>query len=710
MEGSMTRTGPLAAVAADDLDGTGSRALLDAARLRDRLTQLIGDLDGALAACDVDLASAALAEAQQVAPGSLGLGSHERFLNGPLGQATIDPSGTVHVANAGVIRLLRLPRERVVGHSLAGVLVRGARPQWFEMLHKVFGGGERVVLEVPLAASPIAGTEVGSRWIRVAASPLPGPPGASPKATVLFWDVSEERAALARLRQSEAGFRSLIERLPEAVIVHRNGQVGYANPSAARCFGVAAAVELVGERVEQLVHPEDMTECRTAWLAASRETAAPTPRHVRMRRADRGWWVAEVADLSVLFDGDWSVVTLARDLTEQRALQARLMLTDRLSNMGTLAAGLAHEINNPLQYMTANTQVVRADLAELAVELRAGTVRNEKAALRLEEAGVCLSDVAAGEQRVGELVRELRGFSRVSDRQVPVDVAAVVKAALRVVGNELHFRARVVVDLPDTMPRVMADEGRLFQVFLNLLVNAAQAIPAGDADAHRVQVTTETVGQQVIVRVSDTGCGMDMDQAAHIFEPFYTTKDVGEGTGLGLAICASIVRGIGGDIEVASRPGEGSVFSVRLPVDPREKTQQGEAASAPVRRVSARCRVLVVDDEPAIRKALSRALGTRHEVVGAGSARDAVALLEDDDAFDLVLSDVLMDRGGGPELHDWLEAHRPALRERLVFMTGGAFMPRAAAFVEKVDRPVLDKPIRVDDVERILVGLMDKSD
>lgn len=678
--------------------GLPSPGLVELVELRDRLRGLLVDVERAVEQGDTQGADALLSAVARIAPDAYAHGAGGAFLNPPTGQGAIDLSGTLHSANAGLARLLRVPQDRATGRGVHTHIHRDAWPEWFGMLRRVFQRGERAEAQVPLR-----GVGAHPRWVRIVAVPSQVAEGQPPRALALFFDVSDERAALTRLRQSEEGFRSLIERLPEAIIVHRSGVVAYANPAAARCFGVADPVELFGELAEHLVVPEDVDAARAAWIEAARSHEASPPRRVRLRRADGGTWTAQVTDLPVVFDGHWQVVTVAHDLTEQRAVQARLMLADRLSSMGILSAGLAHEINNPLQYMMANTQLVRADLRALAARLREGTDA-ESAARRLDEINGCLSDVAAGERRVAELVRELRGVSRVSDQHTSVHIPAVVRAALRVAGNELQFRARIETEFPDTLPPVHGDEGRLFQVFLNLLVNAAQAIPAGDPERNVVSVRARQAGDSLFIVVADTGCGMTREQAAHAFEPFYTTKDVGEGTGLGLAICASIVRGMGGEIHVQSEVGDGSAFTMRLPLLPGvdEDEEAVPVDPVPARRADDRRRILVVDDEPAIRDALSRAIGVLHDVVAVASAEDAIRLLSDDAEFDLILSDVLMDRGGGPELYAWLERTRPGLLGRLAFMTGGAFLPRSAEFVKQVSAPVLEKPIRAGDVVRLL--------
>jgi len=245
------------------------------------------------------------------------------------------------------------------------------------------------------------------------------------------------------------------------------------------------------------------------------------------------------------------------DITENKALQSRLLLADRMAALGTLAAGVAHEVNTPLAYVISNLDFVRDSLSHL----EAGT----HPIPRLIETRRALADASEGAERVRVIVRDLKTFSRTGEDRHPLDVLDVLRSALHLASSEIRLRARLVQDLAP-VPAVTANASRLGQVFLNLLLNAAQALPDDRAAEHEVRVTTSVdVGGWANVDVRDTGCGIPAELLGRIFDPFFTTKPAGIGTGLGLGICQEIVSGLGGAIEVESTVGRGSLFRVRLP-------------------------------------------------------------------------------------------------------------------------------------------------
>ncbi|MEO6772547.1 MAG: ATP-binding protein, partial [Kofleriaceae bacterium] len=275
-----------------------------------------------------------------------------------------------------------------------------------------------------------------------------------------------------------------------------------------------------------------------------------------------------------------------------------------------------------------------------------------------------------------------------------VELAPVIHYAARMAAAELKHRAKLVLDLADLAP-VTGNETRLGQVFLNLLINAAQALSPGMADRHTITVSARVEGDRVIVSVSDTGAGMDPSLVARIFEPFVTTKS--HGTGLGLAISHGIVSRLGGTIEVDSAPGIGTTFRVALPVARRataEAPSQPEAEA--VSHLERRPRVLVIDDEPLLIKATARILEAEADVVVADMAKRALALFEQGEHFDVILCDLLMPEMTGIELFTRVSTTWPELAQRFVFLTGGVFSRQAATFLETCGRPWLDKPFRTD--------------
>jgi two-component system cell cycle sensor histidine kinase/response regulator CckA len=277
-------------------------------------------------------------------------------------------------------------------------------------------------------------------------------------------------------------------------------------------------------------------------------------------------------------------------------------------------------------------------------------------------------------------------------------MAKVIDLAISLAFNQIKYRARVIRDL-ETVPTVLASEGRLSQVLLNLLLNAAHAIEDGAIDRNSIRVQLTTEDDQVIVEVQDTGHGILDEDLPRLFDPFFTTKPHGKGTGLGLPVSRSIIEGFGGSLTVTSKPGQGSTFRLALPVatetgdeptpdEPREETTQMSG------------RVLVVDDEEAVRNMLGRVLAC-HETRLAQDGNSARQILEVDQDFDLIICDLMMPGMSGMELHAWLTGVNRPLAEKMVFVTGGTFTAQARAFLDQVPNARLDKPFNLKDLRRL---------
>jgi two-component system cell cycle sensor histidine kinase/response regulator CckA len=376
-------------------------------------------------------------------------------------------------------------------------------------------------------------------------------------------------------------------------------------------------------------------------------------------------------------------IAVATDVTDRHRMQAQLSRTERLASLGMLAAGVAHEVNNPLSFVLGNLELMQQDVARASGQASGGA---------LGEFAERVRDARTGAERVRAIVAELRAFSRVQEQaERPVDVRAAIHSALAMTNNEIRHRARLALDLAD-LPNVMADEGRLEQVLINLLINAAQAIPEGDADANEIRVVASPDPNGVRIEVHDTGRGIAPDLLHKIFEPFYTTKAVGAGTGLGLAICHTIVAALGGRIDIESAPGRGTTARVVLPavsgavevrrVDVPEPTRTGRPG-----------RVLLIDDEPLIVKVLAAMLASEHNVTCETSAEAALARLRAGERFDAIVCDLTMPQLTGMDLHEALLKLAPDQARAMLFMTGGAFTPRARAFLDQLADPALDKPI-----------------
>jgi signal transduction histidine kinase len=370
---------------------------------------------------------------------------------------------------------------------------------------------------------------------------------------------------------------------------------------------------------------------------------------------------------------------------ERRRMQDQLIISDRMASMGTLAAGIAHEINNPLAAVSANLDLAIRDVSRWAEQLGLAA---DFADVREE-----LQDARDSAQRIRSIVMDLRIFSRSdADKKRPIDVQTILESTLRMARNEIRHRARVVKSY-QAVPPVDASESRLGQVFLNLIVNATQAIDEGKAEENEIRISTRRDGDgRVVVEITDTGPGMAPDVLGRLFTPFFTTKPVGVGTGLGLSICHRIISDLGGSIRVESSMGKGTTFLVLLPPARTGVTADPRTAPLTVAASQRRGRVLVVDDEPLISKAVKRTLASDLDVTTFNRAEEALKEIENGQRFDVIICDLMMPHMTGMDLHAAVGHVDPEQAHRMIFLTGGAFSVRARAFLEEVSNRRIDKP------------------
>jgi PAS domain S-box-containing protein len=450
--------------------------------------------------------------------------------------------------------------------------------------------------------------------------------------------------------------------------------------------------QIAGMPILELVHPDDHPSV-TARISHTAQHGGGAPGVARMRRRD-GAYVALEGEATVLdFDGQASHVVIGRDVTERRELFARMALADRLLSVGTLAAGVAHEINNPLAYVSSNLELL---FRELPLLLAGAPSQIDRA-----EVEQLLADAREGAERVGAIVRDLRALSRGGEGGGSVDIATVLASCMKIAHNEIRHRARVVSTIDDGLPAVVGTDSRLGQVFLNLLVNAAQAIPEGRVEANEIRVRAFAAPDtgQVVVEIEDTGVGIPTSVIGRIFDPFFTTKPVGVGVGLGLAISHEIVRVLGGTIRVDSTVDRGSTFRVALPIATAQATvSPAQADRGPV----SVARVLVIDDEQAVGRSIAMLLAPEYDVTCATRAKDALARLGAGERYDAIVCDVMMPEMTGIDFYEQLGAIAPEEQRRIVFLTGGAFTPQARDFLAAADRPHLDKPFSERDLRRAI--------
>ncbi len=375
-----------------------------------------------------------------------------------------------------------------------------------------------------------------------------------PAGYAVMRDITQRDRAERALKRSEASFRALIESMPDGALVHRHGVLQYLNPAARAMLGYGPDDDIRGMPALDLVHLDD----RPRVLARvhdvlSRGVPAPLTEE-RLVRKDGTSLVAEIAAHNAVFDGEPCVLAIARDVTDRKEIEAQLLMSDRLAALGRLSASIGHELNNPLGYILGNMELLERELARDDVPPR--VAERLVAHVRMAKEGAA---------RMRDIVHDLKTLARgQGDRTVVTDIAHILDVCVNLAEHELRSRARLVKEYGEHV-LVRGTEASLGQVFLNILLNAAQSIPEGDPAKHEVRVAvTSPDGDHVEVRISDTGVGVALENRDRIFEPFFTTKE-GAGTGLGLSISHRIVTSVGGSIAAEPRPGGGTVFRVVLP-------------------------------------------------------------------------------------------------------------------------------------------------
>jgi len=378
---------------------------------------------------------------------------------------------------------------------------------------------------------------------------------------------------------------------------------------------------------------------------------------------------------------------LAKDRDLARA-QAELLEAAKLVAVGQLAAGIAHEVNNPLTYVIANLQQLEASPAS---PTQLGLVR----------------EALEGSERIRRVVRQLASFCRGSSGSRSGRVGPAAEAAVKMAMVKLKDRATVQTRIPE-LPRVRMDEAELAQVILNLLVNAAQAIEAGNRDENRILVEARALGDSVEIIVEDTGTGIPEDVIPHIFEPFYTTKEEGDGQGLGLAISWELVHKADGHLTAENVRPHGARFVVSLPARPEARVAAGGERRSPAAEKApdpwevSRLRVLIIDDERELANALKRALQSCFDVQVAHSGREALQLLAGENVYDILLCDLMMPDGSGADVIRGITERCPALLDRLILMTGATLDDSQEYFCTERSFPLLPKPFRLADFQHVV--------
>ncbi len=547
----------------------------------------------------------------------------------------------------------------------------------------------RALVQTTLAAARSGGNirtfdvRLVGRTFHVRAVPLGGG-----ELTLIASDETEVSDVLERLGDSEARAGAIVAAMPDLVFRMTEDSIFLEVHAPENTFLLVPAHEIPGQPVGALL-PREVADLVVPAVA----------RAVRQRTTELVTYELDIQGARLSYEarivpvGRDQVLAIVRNMTEYNERRERLALADRLASLGTMAAGVAHEINGPLTFVMLGLEWLEQRVDKLDVP---GAEPTASARERLRA-------ILDGVVRIQRIVRDLKGFTRKDDPEGAADVASALDGALRLVSVELRYRGRVERRY-DPVPLVKGSAVRLGQVFSNLIVNAAHSLSEDPTAESVVTLRTFVAGDgRVAIEVADTGRGIPQEHLLHLFEPFFTTKPVGQGTGLGLWVCHEIVKELGGELVVESEVGKGSTFRVLLPPASAADivASSGAPIVAPPPPLPPRARILVIDDEPNLAKTLAILLDEHVVEIAIGGAA-GLARLERDTEIDLVLCDLMMPQITGMDVYAEVCARWPALASRFAFMTGGAFTPRAREFIETCGRPHLEKPFRAEDVRALL--------
>jgi two-component system, cell cycle sensor histidine kinase and response regulator CckA len=462
----------------------------------------------------------------------------------------------------------------------------------------------------------------------------------------------------------------------------------------------------IGRPLTALAVAADVPVMRALVISAFRGEA---PREVTVRCQTRSG-VTRVMSVHISrLSGEEASLVVMRDVTEEVARRAQILHSEKLASIGQVAASVAHELNNPMAWVMANLEQMRSAAHRLVTAARPGTSGQvgayEELLRSIDVIDRSCHEALAGVERMRDIVTDLNLFSASNERKPErLDLVEVIELALRMTGPQLSQLCRIERRYGE-MPPLVGYPGKLSQVFVNLFLNAAQAMPNRPREDNLVRVTTGFEDSVHHVEVEDNARGMSPEVAERIFDPFFTTKEEAR-PGIGLWVSRNIIEEQNGTMTVASQLGVGTTFTIRLRgLDPADLPAPRPPPAPP--RPSPRGTILFVDDEAMLLNAFARAFEERHDVLVAKSGGEALELLRARGGrVDAIVCDLLMPQMSGMDLYDEVAERFPQLLAKMAFMSGGAFTASARAFVERVDNPKIAKPISLDDLERVIGDLL----
>jgi two-component system NtrC family sensor kinase len=579
--------------------------------------------------------------------------------------------------NRAAAELFGRPLEDLPGMALDDLVAVTERPVVIERERRAYAGEEQRYETRVLRHN---GNE---RDVAVSTTPLVRE-GQLIGTVATLRDITDSKTAQHARARSESRYRNLFESASDAIATFdANGRFTTFNQAAENISGYRRD-ELIGQWFAPMLPDDELPKALAHFQKAlAGETGLFETTFIRRD--------GDVRTIQVTYSTpqkDEEVLCVIRDVTDQKMLQEQLIQSEKMSAIGQLVSGVAHELNNPLAGISAFAQL-------LLTEKRFPPDQRTAAEMIYAEA-----------RRASRIVQNLLTFARQhKPERASTSINQVLDDTLELRGYELRVRGiEVSRQYDEGLPETMADAHQLQQVFLNLITNAEQAMEKRQRDAQHLVVRTLRSGGVIRIEVEDTGPGIPANLLERIFNPFFTTKPTGSGTGLGLSISLGIVREHGGRIWAENVSGSGARFIIELPlVTPRLSGESGQVLTAPA--LGERLRILVVDDEASVRVALQRYFASRgHEVETTASGKDGLARLREG-VFDAVVVDMRMPDLSGEQIYDELRNRDPGHAERVIFTTGQLVDEQVRAFLASTGRPYIPKPFEFTAFDQALPAM-----
>jgi PAS domain S-box-containing protein len=517
-----------------------------------------------------------------------------------------------------------------------------------------------------------------------------------------FRDVTQRKLAEEQLQESEERYRRLVEFSPYAIAVYFEGKFVYVNPAAVKLIGATEESQLIGMPLMNIIHPDDVELVRQRVAIAMKERKALPPMEEKLVRLDGSVIEVEVTSLPIIFQGKPATQVVTRDITEQKKLQNQVFQSQKIQSIGTLAGGIAHDFNNILAIILGYSSTLEKN--------RSDTKKHTEG----------IAAISQAIDRGASLVRQILTFARKTDIAFePLNIPDLVHELLSMLKETflktITFTQTYAPDLPD----ILADRTQIHQSLLNLCVNARDAMPNGGSITIKAEQRTKkevsmrfpTADQElyVCIRVTDTGEGMDETTRLRIFDPFFTTKDKGKGTGLGLSVVYGVMQSHHGFVDVESRMGEGTTFSLYFPVSHIPDKPMEEASPGNEKPVGGTETILLVEDEYLILKAIRRLLKSYgYSIYVAADGEEALEVFaRHRDEIDLVLSDVGLPKMSGIDVFKKLKEMDPHIK---VVLASGFFEPDLKfSLHQQGARGFIQKPYSNDEVLRKFREVLDEK-